>query len=110
MQENAFPSPHGVYLSSNERDVVVCLECSKMVAAAESSFVALGSHMMANPKLGQLVQVWYAKRYAHTMPLHGKIGKVVIVSKGKPRNHGVEVNGTMYAIPCGNLRKVHDTE
>lgn len=62
--------------------------------------------MLANPKLGQKVQIWYAKRYAHTMPLHAKIGTVVVVSKGKPRNHGVEVEGVMYAIPCGNLNKV----
>lgn len=62
--------------------------------------------MMANPKLGQRVQIWYAKRYAHTMPLHGKFGTVVVVSKGKPRNHGVAVDGVMYAIPCGNLNKV----
>lgn len=64
--------------------------------------------MMANPKRGQRVQVWYHRRYAHTMPLHGKIGMVVVVSKGKPRNHGVEIDGVMWVVPCGNLNKVKD--
>jgi hypothetical protein len=64
--------------------------------------------VLANPKLGQLVQIWYAKRYAHTMPLHGKIGEVVIVCKARRcRNHGIEIDGQMYAVPCGNLRKVN---
>jgi hypothetical protein len=62
--------------------------------------------MMANPRVGQVVQVWYAKSYAHTMPLHGKVGTVEIVSKGKPRNHGVLIDGALWVVPCGNLRKV----
>lgn len=65
--------------------------------------------MVANPKLGQRVQVWYGKRYAHMMPLHAKLGTVVVVCKArKCRNHGVEVEGVMYAIPCGNLNKVKE--
>lgn len=62
--------------------------------------------MMANPKVGQKVKVWYKKKLADWFPLHGKVGVVVIVSKGKPRNHGVEIDGVMYVIPCGNLFKV----
>lgn len=63
--------------------------------------------MISNPKLGQQVQVWYAKRYAHTMPLHAKVGTVVVVCKARRcRNHGVAIDGVMYAVPCGNLRKV----
>jgi len=65
--------------------------------------------MMANPKPGQRVQVWYARRYAHTMPLHGKIGTVKIANRrGKPRNHGIEIDGVLWVIPCGNLRKVNN--
>lgn len=65
--------------------------------------------MMANPKKGQLVQVHYGKRYAHTMPYHGKIGRVVVVCKARRcRNHGVEIDGEMIVIPCGNLRKVQE--
>ena len=66
--------------------------------------------MMANPRLGQRVRVHYGRRYAHTMPLHGKVGTVVVVSKGKPRNHGVEIDGLMYVIPCGNLNKVKEEQ
>ena len=64
--------------------------------------------MLANPRLGQRVQLWYAKRYAHTMPLHGKVGTVVIVGKGKPRNHGVKVDGVTYCVPCGNMNKIEE--
>lgn len=66
--------------------------------------------MMANPKLGQRVMVWYGKRYCLTMPLHGKIGTVVVVCKARRcRNHGVSIDGQMFVIPCGNLRKVTET-
>lgn len=60
--------------------------------------------MIANPKRGRVVQIWYNKRIAPTMPLHGKIGVVEVVSRGRPRNHGVVVDGRLYAVPCGNLR------
>ena len=61
--------------------------------------------MLANPRPGQRVRVWYGKRYAHTMPLHDRAGRVVIASKGKPRNHLVIVDDRLFVIPCGNLRK-----
>lgn len=61
--------------------------------------------MMLNPRKGQRVQVWYNKRVCGFMPLHGKIGIVIIVCRGRPRNHGVEIEGRVYSIPCGNLRK-----
>lgn len=57
--------------------------------------------MVSSPKVGQRVQCWYKDR---TMTLHGRFGIVVIVSRGKPRNHGVEINGTVYVVPAGNLR------
>jgi len=64
--------------------------------------------MISNPKPGQQVQVWYAKRYAANMPLHGKHGVVVFRAAGrKPKNHCVEVGGEMFSIPAGNLRKAY---
>lgn len=58
--------------------------------------------MLSNPTAGQRVQCWYKHR---AMPLHGKIGTVEIVGRGKPRNHGVMVDGVLYVVPAGNLRK-----
>lgn len=58
--------------------------------------------MLANPKPGQKVQINYKDK---TMPLQGKKGEVQIVGKGKPRNHGIKIDGTLYVIPCGNLIK-----
>lgn len=62
--------------------------------------------MMLNPRIGQIVQVWYGKRWKAACPYHGKTGVVAIRSRGKPRNHGVVINGSMVVVPCGNLRKV----
>lgn len=62
--------------------------------------------MIVNPRQGQQVQVWYNKRIAPTMPYHGKVGTVTIVCRGKPRNHGVLIDGQVIAVPCGNIRKV----
>jgi len=61
--------------------------------------------MLLNPKIGSRAQVWYRKDIAETMPLHGRIGRIAVVSRGRPRNHGIEVNGVIFAVPCGNLRK-----
>gem|GEM_PF-1139739 len=60
--------------------------------------------MISNPRPGQLVVVHYAAKVRAARPLHGRIGVVVAVSKGKPRNHGVEIGGQVYSIPAGNLR------
>lgn len=62
--------------------------------------------MIVNPRVGQRVQLWYAKRFAHRWPLHGAVGVVRIVGKGKPRNHVVDVGGSLVVVPCGNLRPV----
>jgi len=67
--------------------------------------------MILNPIIGKQYQVWYRKEVAPEMPLHGKTGIAVIASRGKPRNHGIEIDGVMYVVPCGNLRiekKVND--
>lgn len=63
--------------------------------------------MIVNPKIGQAVRIHYRKDRAAFMPLHGRVGVVTNRSKGPgPRNHEVEIAGTRYAIPCGNLMKV----
>lgn len=61
--------------------------------------------VLCNPRLNQLVRIRYAAGYAHLMPLHDMIGIIRVVGNGRPRNHGVEVQGRMYAIPAGNLMK-----
>ena len=71
--------------------------------------------MMVHPRIGQPVQVWYATKPkrrgtlvpAEFMPHHGKVGLVLIVARGPgPRNHGIELDGQIIGIPCGNLRPV----
>jgi hypothetical protein len=62
--------------------------------------------MMLNPRKGQPVQVWYRKGMREWMPYHGRVGTVAVVCRGKPRNHGVLIDGQLIAIPCGNLRPV----
>ncbi len=61
--------------------------------------------MISSPKVGQRVQVWYRKERAPHMPWHGRIGIVEISSRGKPRNHLINIDGTTVVVPCGNLRK-----
>jgi len=61
--------------------------------------------VLSNPSIGERVRVHYAKHYRDMMPLHGKVGIVRVRSKGRPRNHGVEINGQLFAIPAGNLMK-----
>lgn len=59
--------------------------------------------MLANPRPGDRAQAWYKVR---TMPLHGRVGVVVVAGRGRPRNHLVRFAcGEAYVIPCGNLRK-----
>ena len=63
--------------------------------------------MLVYPKVGTPVQIWYKRSLAAWFPLHGRVGVVRVVAKGKgPRNHGVLVDGQLYVVPCGNLRKV----
>lgn len=56
--------------------------------------------MYANPKTGVNVTLRY-KNKSHR--LNGKFGQVVIAGRGKPRNHGVKIDGVIYVIPCGQL-------
>ena len=65
--------------------------------------------MMVHPRRGQLVQVWYKRAIAPFMPLHGKTGRVAVVARGKgPRKHGAIIDGQLWVVPCGNLRKIED--
>lgn len=66
--------------------------------------------MLANPKPGQLVEIRYRAALRPIARLHGRLGVVRIVGKGKPRNHGVEVDGRLYCVPCGQLNKVEGIE
>jgi len=64
--------------------------------------------MIATPSKQQTVQIWYREGVRDWMPYHGRVGRVVIVGRGKPRNHGVEVGCTVVSVPCGNLRRPPD--
>ncbi len=60
--------------------------------------------MLANPKIGRIVKIWYRKSNRH-LPYHGEKGKIVVASKGKPRNHLIEMaSGATVVVPCGNLQ------
>ncbi|HUX01534.1 MAG TPA: hypothetical protein VMY35_11200 [Phycisphaerae bacterium] len=65
--------------------------------------------MLTNPKPGSLAQVWYRQGVRQHMPLHGKVGEVVAVGQRRPRNHGVSIEGKVYVVPCGNLRRPEST-
>ena len=65
--------------------------------------------MLANPCVGQEVRIHYAARWRRVCPLHGQVGRVLVRGRGKPRNHGVEVAGRVYTIPCGNLQKINQS-
>lgn len=63
--------------------------------------------MISNPKIGRVVQVWYAEPRASGMPHHGRVGIVTVASKArKCRNHQVRFGGPddAAAVPAGNLR------
>jgi len=60
--------------------------------------------MLASPALNQDVVIWYNKQAAGFMPYHGKQGRVVVSSRGKPRNHLIEIEGQFVVVPCGNLK------
>lgn len=60
--------------------------------------------MISNPRLGQRVRLHYAAKKRAVHPHHGKLGTVFVAGKGKPRNHGIELDdGTRVVVPCGNL-------
>lgn len=59
--------------------------------------------MLIFGRIGQTVRIHYNERVAPTMPYHGRYGKLVVLSNGKPRNHGVEIDGKIVVVPCGNI-------
>jgi len=72
--------------------------------------------MICNPKLGDVVQVWYRTKPFDNgipapstwMPWHGRTGTVVVVGRPRkraPRNHGINIDGQLVGVPAGNLRK-----
>jgi ribosomal protein L21E len=61
--------------------------------------------MLSSAREGDTVRVHYRPSVARFMALHGKTGRVVVASRGRPRNHGVEIDGVLYVIPAGNLCK-----
>lgn len=65
--------------------------------------------MLVNPCINQAVEIRYNPKIRHSelgSTLHGKIGRVVVIGRGKPRNHGIDIEGVMYVIPCGNINKL----
>jgi hypothetical protein len=60
--------------------------------------------MIASSKPGWPAQVWYRASVRSVAPWHGRTGVVVVASRGKPRNHGIDIDGTLVVVPCGNLR------
>lgn len=61
--------------------------------------------MICNPRIGQPVRIRYGKMF-RAAPLQDALGTVAIRSRGKPRNHGVMIDGTLHVIPCGNLQSI----
>uniref|UniRef100_I2Q079 Uncharacterized protein n=1 Tax=Desulfovibrio sp. U5L TaxID=596152 RepID=I2Q079_9BACT len=63
--------------------------------------------MLTNPRPGQRCRIHYARAYAHTMPHHGAVGRIVLVSQvRRGRNHLVELDGGQrVTVPAGNLRE-----
>lgn len=60
--------------------------------------------MVSNPRVGDAVTIRYKKSLKSWFPLEGKTGTIAIVCKARRcRNHGVMVDGRLYAVPCGNL-------
>ncbi|KKN07724.1 hypothetical protein LCGC14_1064020 [marine sediment metagenome] len=68
--------------------------------------------VLLNPRIGQRAQVWYRAGVRDHMPLHGKVGTIVMRANSRkpsgPRNHGIEIDGIRHVVPCGNLNSVKD--
>ncbi len=67
--------------------------------------------MLANARAGDRVELRYAASKREIVPLwaelHRQCGRVVIASRGKPRNHMIRLDsGRRFVVPCGNLMKL----
>ena len=63
--------------------------------------------MMSAPKQGEICLLRYKAEDA--MPLNNKVGVVVIVGHGRPRNHGVVVDGHLHIVPAGQMQRALPT-
>lgn len=60
--------------------------------------------MIANPKPGTRVRLAYALKRRKFFTLHDKLGTVVVVGRGRPKNHLVRLDGGgLVVVPCGHL-------
>jgi len=60
--------------------------------------------VISNPQRGQSVRLRYgAKRWPITPRFQDAVGRVVIPSHGKPRNHLVKIGAELAIVPAGNL-------
>ena len=61
--------------------------------------------MLAHPKIGQRVRIWYGQPMRSFCPHHGKVGRIPRTARG-PRmlNHEVALGTSRVVVPCGNLR------
>lgn len=66
--------------------------------------------MLTNPRQGQLVRLRYGPKYRSMARYHDQVGVVIIVGKGKPRNHGVMIGDEVVIVPAGNLMKAKKEE
>lgn len=66
--------------------------------------------MLINPRPGRDARVHYRPEVAAYAPHHGRTVRVVIASRGSPRNHGVLIDGRIVVVPCGNLYPYQSTD
>ncbi len=60
--------------------------------------------MLSSPRVGQLVELRYCPALRALTGLHGCLATVVIVGRGRPRNHGVRLlNGRLVSVSAGNI-------
>jgi len=62
--------------------------------------------MIFGAKPGEMVVVWYAAKSRTFTPHHGRIGRILRVAKGRPRNIAVDFGTETVVVPAGNLRRV----
>jgi ribosomal protein L21E len=62
--------------------------------------------MIFGPKIGEKVLVHYRKSVAPFMPYHGRIGVIIRVANGRPKNIGVQIGDERIVFPCGNLNRL----
>ncbi len=64
--------------------------------------------MIYQPRIGQRVQLRYARQRAQFFPYHGRTGEVITVAgRGGPVNALIKLdNGTRVVVPRGNLCEV----